>query len=116
MTSCSLPFPPPVNNLFATYNGHRIPSRRYVAWKVDAAADILAQAPKRLTGRFSATLTFDRPTRAKRDLDGLAKAPLDALVKAGVIEDDHLADRIELAWTGDEPVKPARVHIVLEAA
>lgn len=37
-----LPMPPSVNNMYATFNGRRIPSREFKAWKA-SAADALAR-------------------------------------------------------------------------
>ena len=56
---------------------------------------------------------FERPDKRRRDLDGLAKAPLDLLVTLGIIENDYLAQRITLAWSG---TVGGLVHITLEAA
>lgn len=36
-----LPVPPSANNLFATYNGRRIISREYKAWRKDAGEVVL---------------------------------------------------------------------------
>lgn len=41
--SAELPMPPSANNLFATYNGHRIISRDYKAWRANAAPILLEQ-------------------------------------------------------------------------
>lgn len=112
----TLPHHPAVNNLFATFRGRRIPSRRYTAWQAEAAALLAEQQPPRILGPFIATLVFTRPDRRKRDLDGLAKAPLDALVKAGVIEDDSLCQGLSLCWSAGSPDKNGGVRIVLEAA
>lgn len=38
-----LPMPPSVNNMYATFNGRRIPSREFKAWKVSAAAALARQ-------------------------------------------------------------------------
>ena len=112
-----LPMPPPLNNLFPTRGGRRVPSERYRAWRDDARIELLAQRPPHIAGPFSAELSFQRPDRRRRDLDGCGvKAVLDSLVSAGVIEDDHLAKRIILEWAGDEPVKSARVIITLRSA
>jgi hypothetical protein len=41
--SVDLPMPPSANNMFATYNGRRIISRDYKAWKTEAGASLLKQ-------------------------------------------------------------------------
>lgn len=114
-----LPFPPGVNNLFANVGKRRVVSKRYAAWRKAAKRGLSSQDPEGqafVTGPFTIAMTFDRPDRRKRDLDGLAKAPLDLLVTMGVIEDDHLAQRITLEWSDAKPAKPGSVTITLEAA
>jgi hypothetical protein len=41
--TADLPVPPSANNLFATYNGRRIISRAYKAWRKTAAETLLEQ-------------------------------------------------------------------------
>ena len=110
----TLPWPPAVNNLFATFQNRRIPSRRYKQWLAEALAAVRAQQPARIVGSFHVRVLLDRPDRRRRDLDGLLKAPLDCLVKAGVIEDDSLAQSIAIAWSDAEPKKPGAVRICVE--
>lgn len=116
MITVTLPFPPGVNNLFATYGNRRIRTRRYEAWIAEAGARLIKQNRPRIAGPFHFTLTADRPDNRKRDLDGLAKAPLDLLVKHEVIEDDSLSRSIRLAWSDLPPSKPGRITVQLEAA
>jgi len=53
------------------------------------------------------------PDRRRRDLDNILKASLDALVKAGVVEDDYLVRR--LVVERDEPQKPGWVEVEVRA-
>ena len=110
----TLPFPPPVNNLFATVGKRRIRSRRYEEWIARAGIELMIQRPRPIAGPFKITLTYDRPDRRRRDLDGLQKAVLDLLVKHRVIEDDSLAQEIVLRW--GPMATPAFVRAVLEPA
>ena len=41
--TADLPMPPSANNMFATYNGRRIISRAYKAWRKEAGASVLEQ-------------------------------------------------------------------------
>jgi crossover junction endodeoxyribonuclease RusA len=110
----SLPLPPSVNNLFVNVPGRgRAPSSHYTKWKSDAAICIMAARQKPIAGPFQATLTFDAPDKRPRDLDNMAKAPLDALKRAGLIEDDRLARKLTLEW-GDAKPKGAEVHVIIE--
>lgn len=115
-----LPWPPGVNNLFSTVKSpkglRRIPTRRYKDW-IDAASDwVVSQGSPCLKGRFCISIECSPPDLRRRDLDGLAKAPLDLLVHCGVVEDDHMADRIMLCWSEKPAAKPGHVSIVLRSA
>lgn len=115
-----LPFPPAVNNLFATVKvgktTRRIRTRRYDAWIAEAGAQLIEQRPAKVHGPFRLTLTAVRPDRRKRDLDGLAKAPLDLLVKHQVIDDDSLCSSILLMWSASAPVKGGGLSLIIEPA
>lgn len=108
-----LPFPPNTNNLFANGSRGRFPTPRYKAWTVAATEALSRQRVRRVKGRYRLVLIFDRPDRRKRDLDGVLKAPIDILVKAGVTPDDSLCSRIVASWASDEPVKDAQVTIII---
>lgn len=112
----TLPFPPPVNNLFATVGKRRIRSRRYEAWLKEAGTQLALQRPLPVHGPFLATLVFTRPDRRRRDLDGMAKAPLDLLVRHGVIRDDSDCQGLKLEWRSPTQDMPGGVWIMLEAA
>lgn len=94
-----LPFPPGVNNLYLNINGRgRILTPRYRDWQAEAAGMILQQRPGRMFGEFDVAITLTRPDKRKRDIDGLIKAILDALVKSSVVQDDSLAESVSIAW------------------
>lgn len=107
--------PPATNNLFATFGNRRIRSAKYEAWIAESLWSIAQQKPGRVEGHFKITMTVQRPDKRKRDLDGLAKAPLDLLVKAGVTDDDSLCQEILIRWESREPTGEA-VFISVEAA
>jgi crossover junction endodeoxyribonuclease RusA len=114
MNPIVLPWPPAVNNLFLNADGRgRIRTKRYDAWIAEATAHVWQQRPLKLKGRFHVTIQCDPPDRRRRDLDGLAKAPLDLLVKTGIIEDDSLALSLSLFWSHEPPEKPGCVRITL---
>lgn len=115
MTQLVLPWPPAVNNLFFNAGNRRVRTKRYDAWLFAAAASLKIQRITPIKGPFSISILCEPPDRRRRDLDGLAKAPLDLLVKAGVIEDDSLARSIGLFWSDNPPAKPGCVKITLEA-
>lgn len=85
-----LPFPPSLNNLFANVAGQRgrFPSRRYTAWRKAASLELLLQRPKRYPVRADVLVELCPPDKRERDSDNYTKAPLDALVRAGILADD----------------------------
>jgi crossover junction endodeoxyribonuclease RusA len=113
----TLPYPPSANRLWRAVNGRNIKSREYRDWMTEAYAAVLQQYTRpHLPGDYRMTINADRPDRRRRDLGNILKAAEDALVHCGVVQDDSMAQGITLAWSGSEPVKPALLHISLEAA
>lgn len=90
MISLQLPWPPTVNTYWRNVGGRVLISERGRAYRravVDAVwAQRGAKAP--IAGPVILTLELSPPDAARRDLDNLFKAPLDALTHAGVWEDD----------------------------
>jgi Holliday junction resolvase RusA-like endonuclease len=98
-----LPRPISVNNLFANVRGKgRVPTAAYNAWRWQAAAELAAQKPlPRIAGPVAIRLTIGEVGVSPGfDLDNAAKALLDQLKTAGVIEDDRrkIVRRLYLEW------------------
>jgi crossover junction endodeoxyribonuclease RusA len=110
-----LPWPPAVNNLFGNGAKGRYRTSRYETWIAEASLALRRQRPPAIVGRFKVDLVFDRPDERRRDLDGLAKAPLDLLVKHQVVLDDSLTAELRLRWSGMPARKPGGVLVLLEA-
>jgi len=109
--SFSLPFPPSVNGLFAG-KARRYPSKAYKAWREAArphVPGVLVPCP------YVLSLVFDRPDRRARDLGNLEKAVSDLLVERGVVIDDSCCERLELAWSGEEPRRDPIVKVTVTA-
>lgn len=111
-----LPLPPSTNKLWRTYKGRIIKSAEYRKWLIEAAKIVLMQRPKAVQGKYQMTLTVERKDRRRTDLSNRLKALEDALVTAGVVEDDSLAERIVLEWSNDPPTKDAQVIVTIEGA
>lgn len=113
-----LPWPPGNNHLFSVFRGRKIKSkkgREYTALVNQCILETNQQY--QLTGRLKVKILAYPPTRARRDLDNLFKAPLDCLTKAGVIADDSLIDDVRMVRC--EVVKGGKLEIIiteLEAA
>lgn len=118
--SLSLPFPPSTNNLFVTARFGRT-TRRVSSPQARAYAEAVAKRVRDLgalqapAGELRAVIAAWLPDRRARDLDNLCKAPLDALVKAGVMVDDSLIVDLRIYRAGLDKANP-RITVWLEAA
>lgn len=92
--------PPSVNNLYVTIPRRgRVKSKRYRVWCDVAGFEIMAQRPKKITGRVRMSYAFGRPKgKRKADLSNLVKAIEDLLVLLGIIEDDSLVEAFDCEW------------------
>ena len=109
--SVDLPFPPSTNNLFITVGRNRISSPRARAYAI-----AVRQATKEVRGDCAASGALSGPVRVviaawfpdkrKRDLDNLTKAPLDGLVKAGVLADDSQIVDLRIYRAGFDKTNP----------
>lgn len=102
--------PPSTNNLFLNVAHGRIRSQKYDTWLQEAHVDYMRQRPKKVSGPVHITMEFQEPKR-KSDLDNRLKAPLDFLVKAGVIEadDQTIVRSISAKWSDE--VEGVRVTV-----
>jgi len=107
----TLPYPPSVNNLYASYNGRRIPSRECKAFK-EAVSDACQFARVRpLSGPVRVTLNLYRPRRSG-DLDNYAKAALDSMTGRCYGDDSQI---VELHAYRHDDNKAPRVEVLVEA-
>lgn len=113
--------PPSANGLRKTFvrNGKpvSVKSDEYTAWRQAALWEIAAQKPGAIAGPYSLSIAAQRHWRSKRarDIDNIIKPLSDALVKAGIVTDDSLAECVSARWADDLNGK-AVVIIIQEAA
>ena len=107
-----LPWPPSINAYWATGTSskHGVPmtylTHRAKQFRVDVWAVVWQQhngPPKKLTGRLAVLIELSAGTKRKYDIDNFCKGTLDALMHAGVFEDDELIDELIVRRL---PVKP----------
>ena len=105
MSNCielSLPFPPSINTYWG-FHGHR----RFLTKKANVFKELAASAVKQhpsFGGQLlSISLDFYPPDRRKRDIDNPVKPLLDALVCAGLFDDDSQIKEMSLKM--HEPIK-----------
>lgn len=75
-------------------------SKAYATWKKAAAWEIAASRPGRIAGPYRLYIAVQRDWRSKRarDLDNIIKPVSDALVAAGVVSDDSMAEEVRAKW------------------
>ena len=105
-----LPYPPSVNNLYATFAGRRIVSAKGRKFKADIAVLARRQGAKLLDGDLIITFRVFRPKRIG-DLDNRLKISQDAL-KGICFEDDKQIIEIH-AFCFDDKANP-RIEIDLK--
>ena len=90
-----LPWPPSVNRYWRNIGTRAIISRagRDYRQSVEIAV-LIAGGRRNMAGVLSVSILAYPPDKRRRDLDNLLKAPLDALAKCGVYEDDSQIGRL----------------------
>lgn len=112
--------PPSTNRLRKSFvrNGKvmSVKTDKYTSWRELALWEIASQKPGRIAGPYSLSIAVQRNWRTKRarDIDNLIKPVSDAVVKAGIVTDDSLAESVSAKWA-DDLGGPA-VVVELEAA
>lgn len=107
-----LPWPPGNNHLFSVFRGRKIKSKKGREYNALVNQYILeANQQYQLAGRLKVKILAYPPTRVRRDLDNLFKAPLDSLTQAGVIADDSLIDDVRMVRC--EVVKGGKLEIII---
>ncbi|AWK13303.1 RusA family crossover junction endodeoxyribonuclease [Candidatus Fukatsuia symbiotica] len=107
-----LPYPPTVNTYWRHARGRHYISKQGRQYRTEVIALI---ARKGLTlclkSKLRVKVRVHVPDRRKRDLDNLLKAPLDALVHAGMIADDSVIDDLHIIR--GEQVQGGRREIII---
>lgn len=116
-----LPWPPTVNHYWEHVTRRTKGGKVYIGKKLGAAGVAFRtavveavrkghRAPPRLKGRLSLAILANPPDNRIRDLDNVLKA-MDALIHAGVIEDDALFDELYIRRGQRKPGGGLRVSI-----
>lgn len=99
--------PPSANGLRKSFikDGKVISAKSdgYADWRKAAVSEIVSQAVGKINGPYRLSIVAQRHWRSKRarDIDNIIKPISDALVKAGVIHDDSLAECVTARWADD---------------
>lgn len=112
--------PPSANGMRKSFvkNGKVVSTKsdEYADWKATAVKEIAAQGVGRINGPYTLSIAAQRHWRSKRarDIDNIIKPVSDALVAAGVVQDDSLAESVSAKWA-DDLAGNAVVIIIQEA-
>ena len=99
--------PPSTNGLRSSFvrNGKVVSAKSstYASWRKAATWEIVSQKTGCVTGPYVLHIAVQRNWRTKRarDIDNIIKPISDALVEAGVVKDDSLAERVSAQWSDD---------------
>ena len=92
-----LPLPPSINSYFATFQGRRIISKAGRDFKkFTADYCLVSRVPKFGSSRLSMCLSIHPRDRRINDLSNRIKSLEDALVQAGVMDDDSQIDFLQV--------------------
>lgn len=106
----TVPTPPSVNALFRNLPGRgRVKSSKYDLYIREAVAAIRRQNVPHMPGKIIAVIGVERPNM-RSDLDNRMKGAIDAIVKAGVIDDDRFIVAIALSFL---PPANGLSHVIL---
>lgn len=95
-----LPLPPTINSYYQFHGHRRFVGAKGLQFKKEVA-HIVSQFPIRFgTARLELTATFHFKTKLRQDLSNRVKALEDALVQAGLFDDDSQID-IEHLYRGN---------------
>lgn len=99
-TELKLPYPPSVNQLYATNwkTKRRFKTKRYEDWIAEAGWMLRSQRPRHHDGKVAVTYLIKRPDNRPRDIENLTKALGDLLVAHQVIKDDSLIHGLHCVW------------------
>ena len=94
----TMPTPPSANHLFKNVKGvGRVQTSHYSDFIRMGVAAIRRQSVRRVSGRVVIVASVERMSD-KADIDNRMKALLDAIVKAGIIEDDRFVTWLPINW------------------
>jgi Holliday junction resolvase RusA-like endonuclease len=93
-----------------------VKTETYAAWKEATSWEIAGKKLECISGPYRLYIAVQRDWRSKRarDIDNIIKPVSDALVAAGVVSDDSLAEEVNAKWA-DNLGGPAVVALICPA-
>ena len=112
MLILKLPFPPSVNHSHTFGGGRRFLDKRTKLFRERVQEVVIEDKVKKLEGRLSMFIALFPPDKRKRDIGNYEKQTTDALMNAGVFDDDEQIDLITIVR--EEIVKGGQCVVVLQ--
>jgi len=91
-----LPLPPSVNSYWGFHGHRRFLTPKANEFKAEVARIVNLQTIKFGSARLCLTATFSFPTKRVSDISNRIKALEDALVQAGLMDDDSQIDQLHV--------------------
>lgn len=102
-----MPFPPSVNRLWRNVRGRTLLSSEGRKYRNHAiAATLMSRSMVFGDAQVEISISAWLPDNRRRDADNLFKAPLDALVAAGVLDDDSQIVALSIRKAGIDRENP----------
>lgn len=113
-TEFTLPYPPSVNTYWGFHGHRRFLTPKAVEFKRAVAHWVSLSGAKFGAAKITVTIITHAPDRRARDIDNIVKPTLDALVQAGLFDDDSQVDH--LVVKRGEVVKGGKISVFVGVA
>ena len=90
----TIPFPPSINTYWGFCGHRRFLTKKAVQFKIDVSYQVRLADVNFGDARLFVTMMLYEKDKRIRDIDNTAKPTLDALVQAGLFNDDSQVDRL----------------------
>jgi crossover junction endodeoxyribonuclease RusA len=105
----TLPYPPSVNTYWGFHGHRRFLTNKALDFKAAVAHWVCLSGHKFGDARLEVTIITHAPDRRARDIDNIVKPTLDALVQAGLFDDDSQVDLLTVRR--GQPVKGGKAMV-----
>ena len=112
MIILKLPFPPSTNHSHSFGGGRRFLDKRTKQFREKVQEIVIEQKPTKQFGRLAMFIALYPPDKRKRDIGNYEKQTTDALMNAGVFDDDEQIDLITIVR--EEVIKGGMCVVVLQ--
>lgn len=112
MTILNLPFPPSTNHSHHYGSGRKFLSKKTKEFREHVQEIVIESKVKKIQGRLSLFLSLFPPDKRKRDIGNYEKQTTDALMNAGLFDDDEQIDLITIVRK--EVIKGGKCVVIIE--